>query len=59
MPLDDVIDRLKSDKKHGKDFYTLILVAPSGQVELRRLPRTDETIARVRQALERMIERYG
>lgn len=59
MPLDDVLDRVRSDKKHGKDFYTLILVAANGDVELRRLPKTPETLDRVRAAIERMIERYA
>lgn len=59
MPLDDVLERFESDKKHGKDFYTLILVAANGDVELRKVDRTPATLADAKRAIESMIERYG
>lgn len=59
MPLDDVLERFGSDKKHGKDFYTLILVAATGDVELRKVERSAETLSHVRQAIERMMKRYA
>ncbi|MBS1815611.1 MAG: 3-dehydroquinate synthase [Acidobacteria bacterium] len=59
LPMDDVLDRFGCDKKHGKDFYTLILVAQNGDVELRKVERSDATLAQVRTAIERMVERYG
>lgn len=59
LPFDDVLDRFGSDKKHGKDFYTLILVATNGDVELRKVEKTDATLAQVRTAIERMVERYS
>ncbi|WP_246153638.1 3-dehydroquinate synthase [Terriglobus albidus] len=58
MSLQDVLDRFRSDKKHGKDFYTLILVSEKGAVELRRLPKDNQTIARVQQAFERVIGKF-
>ena len=56
LNLDDVLERLASDKKHGKDFYALILIAPDGSVMLSREPRTDETLNRVRRSIERTVE---
>lgn len=59
MPMDDVIQRFESDKKHGTDFYALILVEPNGDVVLRKVDRSSETLAAVRRAIETMIERYA
>jgi 3-dehydroquinate synthase len=58
LPVDDVMERFGSDKKHGSDFYTLILIAPEGNVVLQRLPRTEETLRRVRDAIKTTIEAY-
>lgn len=58
MSLEDVIERFNSDKKHGKDFYTLILVSQAGQVELQRVEKSEKSLKRVKQAVQRMIERY-
>lgn len=57
--MDDVIQRFESDKKHGTDFYALILVEPNGDVVLRKVDRSSETLAAVRRAIETMIERYA
>ena len=54
--IDDVLERFASDKKHGKDFYALILIAPDGNVILSREPRTGDTLKTVRQSIERMME---
>jgi 3-dehydroquinate synthase len=54
----DVLERFGSDKKHGKDFYTLILIAPSGDVVLQKLPRSERTLSAVRSAIERIVEKY-
>lgn len=59
LPFDDVLDRFGSDKKHGKDFYTLILVAEDGDVELRKVDKTPETLAQVRTTIESMVKRYS
>ncbi|GAA3762489.1 3-dehydroquinate synthase [Terriglobus aquaticus] len=59
LDLDDVLDRIGSDKKHGKDFYTFILIAPDGRVELARLPRTPETLERARSAVQEVVESYA
>lgn len=59
MPVEDMLDRLRSDKKHGRDFYALILVDAAGGVELRRLPKDESTMSKVQLAVERVIERYG
>ncbi len=58
LDLEDVLDRIGSDKKHGKDFYTFLLIAPDGRVELIKLPRTPETLHEARGAVEQVIESY-
>ena len=59
LDLDDVLDRIGSDKKHGKDFYTFILIAPDGRVELTKLPRSTETMDRARAAVAQVVESYA
>ncbi len=59
LNLDEVLDRVGSDKKHGKDFYTLILIDPNGEVVLQKLPRTDETLTAIRGAIEKTLEKYA
>jgi len=39
LPIEDVLDRFQADKKHGTNFYTTILIAESGKVELFRFPK--------------------
>jgi len=58
LSVDDVLQRFVSDKKHGKDFYALILIAPDGSVILSREPRTEATLGSVRRAVEEIIEAY-
>ena len=58
LSVDDVLQRFVSDKKHGKDFYALILIASDGTVILSREPRTEATLGRVRRAVEEIIEAY-
>jgi len=58
MPLDDVMERFASDKKHGQDFFALILVQPNGDVELMRIPKEDRVIAAVRLAVQHVVARY-
>ena len=59
LDLTDVLDRIGSDKKHGKDFYTFILIAPDGRVERTQLPRAAETLDRARTAVQQVIESYA
>ena len=56
LKLDDVLERFASDKKHGKDFYALILIDAEGRVRLRKLPKTEDTLLTVRHAMEDVIE---
>ena len=58
LPLDEVMERFASDKKHGTDYFTLVLVEPSGQVALRRLPKSAEIKQAVRNAVEVTIGRF-
>ena len=59
LNLDDVLDRVASDKKHGADFYALILIAADGRVVLEKLPKTPETLGMVRKAIERVVESWA
>jgi 3-dehydroquinate synthase len=56
LSLDEVLERMASDKKHTTTQYTLILVAPTGEVILDRIPRTAETDADLKQAIQTMID---
>lgn len=51
ISIPDILDRFETDKKHGTDLFTLILVAESGAVELNRLPRDRDTRNSVRSAI--------
>lgn len=59
MPLTDVFGRFASDKKHTPDQYTLILVAPDGQVVLTRIPRSPASETSIQQAVQAIVETYA
>ncbi len=52
LQLPDVLNRFASDKKHTSTHYTLILIAPSGEVVLEQIPRTQELDAGIGKAIE-------
>lgn len=54
--IEDVIDRFRSDKKHGPEDYTIVGLKPDGDVELVRLPRTADTIAAISTALKTVMD---
>jgi 3-dehydroquinate synthase len=56
LSLDEILERMASDKKHTATHYSLILVTPSGEVILDRVHRTPETDAQLRQAIQTMIQ---
>ena len=58
LPVEDVLGRFVSDKKHGREFYALILIAPDGSVVLSKEPRTAATLQAVRRAVEQIVEAY-
>ncbi len=58
LNMQDVLERFASDKKHGRDFYALILIAQDGSVQLEKLPKTDETLHAVRVAIMQVVESY-
>ncbi len=59
MPLDEVIERFDSDKKHGPGHYTLILVAQDGDVVLRRIAKSAEVTGAVKRAVQSVVERFA
>ena len=58
MSVDDVVERFGSDKKHGREHYTLILVAENGDVVLRKIDRTSETTTAIARAITGIVKRY-
>jgi 3-dehydroquinate synthase len=58
LDLAQVVERFESDKKHTRDAFVLILIAQTGQVVLERLPRTNESLGDLRQAITQAIESY-
>jgi 3-dehydroquinate synthase len=52
LSLEDVLDRFQADKKHGIAFYTVILIADNGTVELFRLTKSQQSLDLVRIAVE-------
>jgi 3-dehydroquinate synthase len=59
LSLDNVLERFESDKKHGPDNYTLILVAESGDVILQKIAKSSQVQARVKRAIQTMVEKYA
>jgi 3-dehydroquinate synthase len=59
LPLDEVVERFESDKKHGVENYTLILVTAAGVVQLQRLPKSAGVRRNVRDAIQTIVEKYS
>jgi 3-dehydroquinate synthase len=59
LPLDDVLERFESDKKHGTEHYTLILVAETGEVVIQKITKSSEAQSRVKRAIQDVKERYS
>jgi 3-dehydroquinate synthase len=58
LPIDEVLERFESDKKHKQDSYVLILVEPSGEVVLKKVAKSPESKARVEGAIRSVVEGY-
>ena len=59
MSVDEAIERFGSDKKHGPQHFTLILVAENGDVVLRRIEKTAQVTRDVERAMETIVKRYS
>jgi len=59
MPLEDLLERFASDKKHGADYYTVIVVTEAGEVVLQKIERQPEVMALVRKAVEQVVKRFA
>jgi 3-dehydroquinate synthase len=59
MSVDEVIERFGSDKKHGPQHFTLILVAENGDVVLRKIEKTAQVTRDVERAIETIVKRYS
>ena len=58
LPINEVLERFESDKKHKQDSYVLILVEPSGAVVLKKVAKTPESKARIERAIRSVVEGY-
>lgn len=52
---EDILDRFRADKKHGTTSFSVILVAPTGEVELVKLPRDDQSETAIKSSISRTI----
>jgi 3-dehydroquinate synthase len=59
MNVDEVIERFGSDKKHGAGYFTLILIAESGDVVLRKIEKSGQVTSDVERAIETVVKRYS
>ena len=59
MSVEDVLERFGSDKKHGPNHFTLILIAESGDVVLRKIEKSAAVSDGVRRAIETVVTRYA
>jgi 3-dehydroquinate synthase len=59
LPLDDVLERFESDKKHSPEHYTLILIAETGKAVIQKIAKSSETQTRVKRAIQDVKERYS
>ena len=50
-----LLDAFRSDKKHSRENFAVILVTEEGRVERRLLPRDAETEAMIARAFDRML----
>ena len=55
VELDRVMAAFEADKKHGRDFYAVILPRPDGRIERRLLPRTADTRTQIGRAAAAML----
>jgi 3-dehydroquinate synthase len=58
LPIDEVLERFESDKKHKQDSYVLILVEPTGEVVLKKVAKSPESKARIERAIRSVVEGY-
>lgn len=59
LPIEDVLDRFESDKKHKRDGYTLILAKAGGEVVLTTIEKSAESKQRVEHAIRSVVESYA
>jgi 3-dehydroquinate synthase len=59
LSVPEVMERLKSDKKHKQDSYVLILVDRTGKVVIEKVPRSVESLQRVQSAITSVLGRYA
>ncbi len=59
LPLDDVLERFASDKKHGAEHYSVIVVTEAGEVVLRKISKRPDVLEAVRKAVKQVVERFA
>jgi 3-dehydroquinate synthase len=59
MNVSDVMERFRSDKKHGAGHFTLILIAGNGDVVLRKIEKSAAVESDVERAITTIAKRYS
>ncbi|MHB1022590.1 MAG: 3-dehydroquinate synthase [Acidobacteriaceae bacterium] len=59
LSMDDMLDRFQADKKHRTEYYTVILIAESGTVELLRLPKGTDSLHAIKIAVLNVIRKFS
>ena len=58
VSLDEVFKHFESDKKHGSENYTLILLSAGGEVQLQRFAKSPKIKDSVQNAIQTIVEQY-
>jgi len=59
LPLEEVMERFESDKKHRQDKYVLILVDHSGKVIRRDVTKSAKSVRHIRRSIESIVGKYA
>jgi 3-dehydroquinate synthase len=59
LSLCEVLDRFGSDKKHDPTHFTMVLIAQSGRVALRRMEKSAQTKRELVSSIKTVLARYA
>jgi 3-dehydroquinate synthase len=58
LALDDLLNRLESDKKHTRDDFALLLIGENGRVALQKIPKNAESRNLLLRSFRKVLEQY-
>lgn len=56
LSMTEILDRFAADKKHGTDWFTVIIPAESGEIEEARLPKDSSSLSAIRASIIEVLE---